>query len=108
MSVRPIDFNGMIQHSTETTNIKTQEDNKPVIMQENIQVQENKQEEQRANSVQTKNDAGGESFSLNDDGGGRGAYSSSDNKKKKGTKKRFESDGEVRIKNKTGGFDMTI
>jgi len=108
MSIRPIDFNGMIQHSTETSNIKTHEDSRPAVMQENIQVQENKQEEQRANSVQAKNDASGDSFSLSDDGGGRGAYSGSEKKKGKETKKRFDTDGEVRIKDKRGGFDITI
>ena len=108
MSVRPIDFNGMIQHSAEPANVKTQEDNKPAIMQENIQVQENRQEDQRANSVQAKSDAGGESYSLNDEGGGRGAYTSGDKGNKKGTKKRFDSDGQVRVKDKKGGFDITI
>ena len=38
MSIRPVDFNGMIQNTQGVTNQKVAEDQKPIVNQENLSV----------------------------------------------------------------------
>lgn len=111
MSVRPIDFNGMIQQTHEVSTQKTNEDNQGTHVQQNVTIQQEKQEQQQAHSVQTKDNAGGENYSLNGDGGGNGrglAKKKITDKDNKGEKKRFAEDGAVFVKNKPSGFNITI
>ena len=110
MSVRPVDFNGMLQHTHEVTTQKTAEDNKGAQIQQNITIQQEKSEQSQAHSVQTKDNAGGESYSLNGDGGGngRGLKKKKIEEKDKGDKKKFAEDGVVLVKNKPGSFNITI
>lgn len=107
MSVRPVDFNGMMQHTNEVSTQKTNEDNKPALVQQNITIQQVKNEQTQAHSVQNKDNAGGESYSLNGNGGGNGRGLTK-KKENKGEKKKFAEDGAVFIKNKPSGFNITI
>lgn len=52
MSIRPVDFNGMIQRTQDIGNMKQHEDNKPVVQQHNIEVNQEKHEESLAHKVQ--------------------------------------------------------
>lgn len=109
MSVRPIDFNGMIQQTHEVSSQKTNEDNQGAQVQQNVTIQQEKQEQQQAHSVQTKDNAGGENYSLNGDAGGNGrGLNKKKNTDNKGEKKKFAEDGAVFVKNKPGGFNITI
>ena len=103
MSVRPIDFNGMIQSNQDVSNIKTREDNQGAVVAENAVVTTEEKVEHQSNSVTEQSNVAEDGY----DGGGNGAsYSGSEHKKKK--KKQFESDGEVRLKGMSGGFNITI
>ena len=46
MTIRPVVLNGMIQRTQDIGNIKQQEDNKPVVQQQNISIQHEKKEDQ--------------------------------------------------------------
>lgn len=46
MSIRPVVLNGMIQRTQDVGNLKQQEDNKPLVQQQNIEIQQQKQEDQ--------------------------------------------------------------
>ncbi len=103
MSVRPIDFNGMIQSNQDVSNIKTREDHQGAVVSENAVVTTEQKVEQHANSVTEQDNVGEDGY----DGGGNGAsYSGSGQNKKK--KKKYETDGEVRPKGMSGGFNITI
>ena len=52
MTIRPVVLNGMIQRTQDLGNIKQQEDNKPVVQQQNISIQHEKREDQLAHQVQ--------------------------------------------------------
>ena len=51
MSVRPIDFNGMIQSNQDVSNMKTREDNQGAVVAENAVTTTEQKVEQQANSV---------------------------------------------------------
>ena len=44
MSVGPVVLNGMIQRTQDIGNLKQQEDNKPIVQQQNIGIQQERQE----------------------------------------------------------------
>ena len=45
MSIRPVEFNGMIQRTQDVSTLKQNEDNKPFMEQQNIQTQFSKEYE---------------------------------------------------------------
>ncbi len=103
MSVRPIDFNGMIQSNQDVSNIKSREDNQGAVVADNAVVTTEQKVEHQANSVTEQENVAEDGY----DGGGNGAsYSGSEGRKKK--KKKFETDGEVRPKGMSGRFNITI
>ncbi|MBR4182448.1 MAG: hypothetical protein IKQ56_01365 [Lachnospiraceae bacterium] len=103
MSVRPIDFNGMIQSNQDVSNMKTREDNQGAVVAENAVTTTEQKVEQQANSVTEQENVAEDGY----DGGGNGAsYSAGERQKKK--KKKFETDGVVRPKGMSGGFNITI
>lgn len=105
MSIRPIDFNGMIQRTTDVGTIKHQEDVKPVVDQQNIQVQVTRKEDAAAHQVQDS----AESAKMGNDADakeeGKGQYMSYGRRKGSDKKK---SDGKVTLKKATGSFDIKI
>ena len=42
MSIRPVVLNGMIQRTQDVGNLKQQEDNRPIVEQQNIQIEQQK------------------------------------------------------------------
>ena len=51
MSIRPVDFNGMIQRTQDVSTLKQNEDNRPVVEQQTIFSQEMKKVEQTLHQV---------------------------------------------------------
>lgn len=56
MTIRPVDFNGMIQRTDDVAQLKHQEDAKPIQHQQNIQVQVDKREDTLAHHVSDANE----------------------------------------------------
>ena len=55
MSIRPVDFNGMIQRTQDVSTLKQNEDNRPVVEQQTIFSQEMKKVEQIKQNNKIKN-----------------------------------------------------
>jgi hypothetical protein len=111
MSIRPVDLNGMIQRTQDVGNIKHAEDNKPVVEQHTIQVQQQKQEERLAHKVQNAEEK--ENAKGHYDAREKGSNSYEKNPKQKNQKKHEEEnseygDGKVIFKGQRSSFDMKI
>lgn len=104
MSIRPVDFNGMLQRTDDISHIKQNEDAKPLFDQQNIQVQVDKRQDELSHVVQDSTESEHLKNDLDAKDEGRGAYSGSKNKKKE---KQKEADGKI-IKKSSGGFDVKI
>lgn len=103
MAIGPINF-AMIQRTGDVEMYKHQEESKPMVDQQNIQVQVNHREDvlshqviQSQNSDKAKNDADAKEE-------GRGQYRTSPSKKKKQV---ADKDRVIR-KQDSGGFDIKI
>lgn len=95
MSIRPVDLNGMIQRTQDVGNMKQAEDNKPVVEQHNIQVHQQKQEEQLAHKVQDTQEK--ENFAFRYDAKEKGSNEYEGNGGKKGQKKRKKTNRKERL-----------
>ena len=105
MSIRPVDLNGMIQRTQDVGNMKQAEDNKPVVEQHNIQVHQQKQEEQLAHKVQDTQEKENFAFRYDAKEKGNGHYEKEERKKK--DKKQQKADN-VYLKGQTSGFDIKV
>lgn len=110
MSIRPVDFNGMIQNTHEVAHAKAQEDSKPAVMQENATVAVARNEERTSHQVnETSNESEGQFRWGDRDGNGKGYQGNKNKKEKDGKVKKEETgDGTVFIKNARSSFDITI
>ena len=96
MSIRPVDFNGMIQRTQDVSTLKQNEDNRPVVEQQTIFSQEMKKVEQNLHQVvhaREKENAGYR-------------YDAKEEQKKK-DKKQQKADN-VYLKGQTSGFDIKV
>ena len=107
MSVRPVDFNGMMQNQQNVSNVKHSEDQKPILQQQQAFATVAKQEEASARQVVNKDDLNREDYKLDARDGSKNQYQNNQKKKKVKQKEKME-DGHVRIKGMSGGFDMTV
>lgn len=108
MSIRPVEFNGMIQNTQGATTQKAADDAKPAINQQNIAVTVNEEVEQSQRSVTAKSESAKES-ALDPNGSNGGALLSDDNRRRH--KKKDEensSDGRVIKKGGVPSFDIKI
>lgn len=108
MSIRPIDFNGMIQSSTEAGTIRQHEEARPMVEQQSIAVAMDHEVQERMNQVEEANrtESGEDKMDAKD--GGNGEYQDNrKNKKKKEQEKKIQQD-RVIIKGQPKGFDITI
>lgn len=108
MSVRPVDFNGMIQRTQDVTTIKQNEDNRPVVEQHNIQIQQKQQAEELPHKVVRKDQKENEEFRYDAREKGGGSYSGGGSRKKKQKKEETEEDGKVILKGPSRRFDMKV
>lgn len=105
MSIRPVDFNGMLQRTDDVGVLKHQQEHKPLVDQQNIQVQLSKQEENASQQVITANQS--EKLNNHTDAReeGKGQYQTLYRGKKKKTSK---EDGKVVKKGNSHSFDIKI
>ena len=107
MSIRPVDFNGMMQNQQNVSNVKHNEDQKPLLQQQQEFVTVAKQEEALARQVVNKDNLNREEYKFDARDGGQNEYQDNRKKKKEKQKEKME-DGHVRVKGMSGGFDMTV
>lgn len=109
MSIRPVDFNGMIQNTHEVSHAKANEDNKGILQQHNVQTAVVKEERQASSTVRDMEESQQHEYNYGE-GGGHGAASGGKKRKKKSSKddKGKNSDGNVFVKNSHPSFDMKI
>lgn len=108
MSIRPVDLNGMIQRTQDVGNMKQAEDNKPVVEQYNIQVHQQKHEEQLAHKVQDTQEKENFAFRYDAKEKGSNEYEGSGGKKGQKKKKEDQSEGKVIFKGQKSSFDIKI
>lgn len=107
MSIRPVEFNGMIQNTHEVSHTKVNEDNKANLQQQNIQMTVMKEEEKTATQVRDMEEAQQHEYNYGEGGKGDG-YSGTKKRKKSNDKKQNKPDGAVLLKNARKSFDMKI
>lgn len=106
MSIRPVDFGGMIQRTDDVGAIKHHEDQKAHVDQQHIQVQVRHEVEQRAKQVQQADDSEMDHQGFDAKDKGKNEYYGRDGKKKKQNPEM--KDGNVSFKGYSGGFDIKI
>lgn len=106
MSIHPVDFNGMIQRTQDIGTVKHQEDMKPLIDQQNIQVEVKREEFRKSEQVQKKSDLEREEerYDAKEKGNGQRYQPNHGNRREREEER---SDGKVTVK-KYQGFDMKI
>ena len=57
MSIRPVEFHGIVQRSQDVSTLKQNEDNKPMLQQQNVQTQFAKETAQHMHQVNQANDS---------------------------------------------------
>lgn len=102
MTIRPVDF-ATIQRTDDVGMMKHQQDVKPAVEQQNIQVEIKKQEFNKSSQVRHADDTENNSERFDAREEGKNKYSKSGSKKKKGIK----SDGKI-VEKSHGGFDMKV
>ena len=103
MSIRPVDFNGMLQRTDDVGMVKVREDHKPLQDQQNIQVQVEHRQEQTLHQVVTSGNSSQTKNQTDARQEGRNKYFASS-----GKKKRADAEGKVVRKEQGGRFDLTI
>ena len=117
MSIRPVVLNGMIQRTQDVGNLKQQEDNKPLVQQQNIEIQQQKHEDQLMHQVQEPEQKENDGYRYDAKEKGKNEYKHDgnnqyeDGKKKKKKKQRDnepENGGRVILKGQGSSFDIKI
>ena len=109
MSIRPVVLNGMIQRTQDVGNLKQQEDNKPLVQQQNIEIQQQKHEDQLMHQVLEPEQKENDGYRYDAKEKGNNQYE--DGKKKKKKKQRDnepENGGRVILKGQGSSFDIKI
>ncbi|MDD7327618.1 MAG: hypothetical protein PUG68_07470 [Lachnospiraceae bacterium] len=107
MSIRPVEFNGMIQNTQGASIQKAADDSRPAINQQNMAVTVTKEAEQAQRSVTKKSESAKES-ALDPNGSNGGALLSDEKRERKQKKKDEDSDGRVIRKGEAVSFDIKI
>lgn len=108
MSIRPIDFNGMVQNTTEVSVTKTQEDQRPMTEQQNVAVTIQQEVEASTHQVQSRDQAADQAFDFSGEGDGTGYEGNRGKKRRKKDEKAPQGDGSVHIKSEHPSFDLKI
>ncbi len=104
MSIRPVEFSGVVQRSQDISAVKQQEDNKAALQQQNMQTHFSKETSQHMQQVNHADDSKNPEQKFDAREKGRNKYENL-RKKKKTDKK---EDGKAAAKATVGGFDMKI
>ncbi len=105
--INPLEFQGVIQRSQDSSILKHNENMKGVVDQSNFQSQMVKEIEHKHDQVNKKENAGKKDTKYDAKEKGNNEYFVDPNQKNKKTKKKEDEDGQVKIKKNTG-FDMRI
>ena len=97
MSIRPVVLNGMIQRTQDVGNLKQQEDNRPIVEQQNIQIEQQKHEEK-------ENDG----YRYDAKEKGNNEYEGESGRHKKRREEEPENEGKVILKGQGSHFDIKI
>lgn len=111
MTIRPVVLNGMIQRTQDIGNIKQQEDNKPIVQQQNISIQHEKREDQLSHQVQHAEEKENQGYRYDAKEKGNNQYDGDDGKKRRKQKKSEDGqdkDGKVILKGVGSSFDIKI
>ncbi|MCI8895078.1 MAG: hypothetical protein HFI41_10570 [Lachnospiraceae bacterium] len=103
MSIRPIDFNGMVQRTQDVSTMKQSADNKPVVDQQFLTVQHQKTNTQQLRQVQEQEDAQENQKKYDAREKGSNSYERQQKKQKK-----KQAEGQAVKKAPARGFDMKI
>ena len=107
MTVRPVHLNWMIQNTQDVSTIRHQENQRPALEQQNIQMREQQKEQSQAQEVHKKDDA--DNSQKKYDAKEKGSNEYENLHKKKRAKQENLPDGSVKIKmTMSGGFDIKI
>lgn len=104
MSIRPIDFNGMMQRSQDVSTLKQNQDNQPIVQQQHLNQVEEKKVYKQTHQVNEANENDEELAHFDAREEGKNKYFAS---KKKG-KKKEEGDKVTLKKPQSSGFDIKI
>jgi hypothetical protein len=107
MSIRPVEFNGMIQNTHGVTSEKTHEDNKSFLQQQNAQTEAAKEQQAAMTTVKHMEETQKQEYRYRDKKGNGGGYEGNRNKKKKKSEKESK-DGQVIAKTDRVSFDIKI
>ena len=102
MSIRPIDFGGIIQRTGDIAHVKKHEDIKPHIDQQNIQMQVNKRDNEMKHKVIKSDSSNNANNNQDAKDEGKGQYFYSNPQKKNKTKNKAVS------RTKSTSFDVKI
>ncbi len=110
MSVGPVVLNGMIQRTQDIGNLKQQEDNKPMVQQHNIGIQQERQEDRLTHQVQQPEQKENDGYRYDAKEKGNNEYEGNKQKKRNGQNKNKEQneDGKVILKGHGSSFDIKI
>ncbi|MBE5890572.1 MAG: hypothetical protein E7282_06335 [Lachnospiraceae bacterium] len=107
MSIRPVEFNGMLQRTEDVSQMKHQEDAKPIVDQQNIQQTVDQRADAMRHQVVDANQSDGAQNNADARDEGKGTYF--DNRKKREKEKEEKnSDGRVIRKVAETTFDIKI
>lgn len=107
MSVSPIGFNALIQRSNDVGAVKQQADGKPILEQQNIQIQQARQEHELTHKVAKTTEKDNDNYRYDAKEKGNGSYQE-DSKKERKKKKQIEQNDRVIVKGQNTRFDMKI
>lgn len=110
MSIGPVVLNGMTQRTQDISNMKQVEDNRPMIQQHNLVVQQEKQMDKLTHQVQNPESKENEGYRYDAKEKGNNEYAGGNSKKKKQkeTQKDKSNDGKVIFKGQSRSFDIKI
>ena len=107
MSITPIGLHAMIQRTNDIGVIKQNEDNKPVVEQHSIQIQQVKQEHALTHKVAKSEEKENGNYRYDAKEKGNGSYQEQEKKKRQRQEEQKDS-GKVVLKGQTSRFDIKI
>ena len=105
MSIRPVEFSGVVQRSQDMSTVKQNEDNKPMLQQQNVQTQFAKETIHHMQQVNHANDSDNPEQKFDAKEKGSNEY---EDRRKKKKKQEEKNSGKVMPKAIRGGFDMKV
>ena len=106
MSIRPVEFTGMVSRSQDISTIKQNDDNKPIFQQQNLAGKIEKDTQHDLKQVKHGEDAEQHQKKYDAKEKGNNEYQQDPRNKKK--KKKEKEEGRVLTKGNYSGFDMRV